>query len=164
MNFFDKMDHIMKNNNKIKVFLDMDGTIVENVFDSINSFSQKGGYIKKEPIKPIIEKINFLKEKYTDIEINILSCSKNEDMVQEKNVWLDMYMPYVEKQNRIFLVKEKGEYNRENIHRVKGEYIKNTITSNEIAILIDDDNETLREAQKALDNKVIPIHVTSLLI
>ena len=115
MNFFDKMDLIMKNKNKIKMFLDMDGTIVEFIFDSKNSYSRKGEYLIKEPIKPIIEQINRVKEKYTDIDINILSCSKNEDMVKEKNEWLDLYMPYIEKQNRIFLVKEKGGYTSENI-------------------------------------------------
>ena len=52
----------------------------------------------------------------------------------------------------------------ENIHKVKSEYIKNSISNNEVAVLIDDDNRILSESLKILGNNVIPIHVTSLLI
>lgn len=51
-----------------------------------------------------------------------------------------------------------------NIHKVKSEYIKNSISNNEVAVLIDDDNRILSESLKILGNNVIPIHVTSLLI
>ena len=40
----------------------------------------------------------------------------------------------------------------------------NNIFNDEVAIFIDDDHRILTESQKILGNKVIPIHVTSLLI
>lgn len=75
-----------------------------------------------------------------------------------------IYIPNIKKGNRVFLIKENGGYTNENIHKVKSEYIKKNISSNEIAILIDDDNKILSESQKILGSHVIPIHVTSLLI
>ena len=164
MEFINMINKIVKNNKNIKIFLDMDGTIVENIFDLEKSYEKKGGYLKKRPIKPIIEQINKIKENYEYVEINILSCSSSNEMTKEKNEWLDMYMPNIKKENRVFLIKENGGYTNENIHKVKSEYIKKNILNDEIAILIDDDNRILSESQKILGNHVIPTHVTSLLI
>lgn len=163
MEFINMINELIKRNN-IKIFIDMDGTIVENIFDLDKSYEKKGGYLKKRPIKPIIEQIDKIKDNYEYIEINILSCSKNNEMVKEKNEWLDMNMPYVKKENRVFLVKENGGYTNENIDEVKGEYIKKNIKNDEIAVLIDDDNRILSKAQMILGKQIVPIHVTSLLI
>lgn len=164
MEFINMISEIVKNNKNIKIFLDMDGTIVENIFNIEKSYEKKGEYIKKRPIKPIIEQINKIKENYEYVEINILSYSISNEMAKEKNQWLDMYMPNIKTENRIFLIKENGEFNNDNIYKVKSEYIKKNISKDEIAILIDDDNRILSESLKILGNHVIPIHVTSLLI
>lgn len=164
MEFSNIINKIINTNKNIRIFLDMDGTIVENIYDLDKSFEKKGGYIKKRPIKPIIKEINKIIESYKYIEINILSCSSNDRMTKEKNEWLDMYMPNIKKENRIFLVKEKGEYTKNNIYKVKSEYIKNNISNDDIVILVDDDNWILSESQKILGQQVIPIHVTTLLI
>ena len=164
MEFINLISEILKNNKNLKIFLDMDGTIVENIFDIEKSYEKKGKYLRKRPIQPIIEQINRIREKYEEIEIYILSCSSSNEMVKEKDEWLDIYMPNIKKENRKFIVKENGEYTNENIHKVKSEYIKNSISNNEVAVLIDDDNRTLSESLKILGNNVIPIHVTFLLI
>ena len=157
MEFINLISEILKNNKNLKIFLDMDGTIVENIFDIEKSYEKKGKYLRKRPIQPIIEQINRIREKYEEIEIYILSCSSSNEMVKEKDEWLDIYMPNIKKENRKFIVKENGEYTNENIHKVKSEYIKNSISNN-------DDNRILSESLKILGNNVIPIHVTSLLI
>lgn len=41
MEFINKINEIIKANKKIKIFLDMDGTIVENIFDINKSFEKK---------------------------------------------------------------------------------------------------------------------------
>ena len=164
MGFINMFNKIVEKNQKIKIFLDMDGTIVENIFDLEKSYEKKGEYLKKRPIKPIIEQINKIKEKYEYIEIYILSCSSSNEMVKEKNEWIERYMPNIKRENRKFIIKENGEYTNENIHKVKSEYIKNNISNDEVAVLIDDDNRILSESLKILGNNVIPIHVTSLLI
>ena len=54
-------------------------------------------------------------------------------------------MPYINKENRIFLSEESHEYGKIDINKIKGEYIKANITEDKIAILIDDDVRILNE-------------------
>jgi hypothetical protein len=164
MNIIEEIDKIYKKNNNICLFLDMDGTIVEFLINSEESFMQKGGYVKKAPIKPIINKIEEIKIKFPLIKIKILSCSKTNEMKKEKNIWLDKYLPYINKENRIILSEENGDYNQETINMVKANYIKNNLKEDNMAILIDDDIRILLESKKILKEKILPIHVTSLLI
>ena len=158
------MSEIYNKNKNLKIFLDMDGTVVECLFDLDESFAKEGGYVVKKPIKPVLEQINKMKSFFSGVEINILSCSRNHLMTKEKNEWLDKNIPYIKNENRIFLDKENEEYANEDRNKVKGNYIKNKILDDEIAILIDEDIKVLREAQEILKEKVVPIHVTSLLI
>lgn len=95
MEFINLISEILKNNKNLKIFLDMDGTIVENIFDIEKSYEKKGKYLRKRPIQPIIEQINRIREKYEEIEIYILSCSSSNEMVKEKDEWLDIYMPNI---------------------------------------------------------------------
>ena len=53
-------------------------------------------------------------------------------------------MPYINKENRIFLSEESHEYGKIDINKIKGEYI----TEDKIAILIDDDVRILNETKK----------------
>ena len=158
------IEDLKKQNKRIRMFVDMDGTIIENVYDLEKSYEQKGGYLKKRPITPIIDVINLVKEKYEDIEVNILSCAMTNSMVQEKNEWINIHMPNIGVDNRIFLVKENGDFVEDTLRIVKSEYIKANLLDDEIAILIDDNSSILNESQKLLGNKVVPVHVTTLLI
>lgn len=51
MEFINLISEILKNNKNLKIFLDMDGTIVENIFDIEKSYEKKGKYLRKRPIK-----------------------------------------------------------------------------------------------------------------
>ena len=48
-------------------------------------------------------------------------------MIWQKNKWLDINMPYINKENRIFLSEESHEYGKIDINKIKGEYIKKQI-------------------------------------
>ena len=41
MEFINLISEILKNNKNLKIFLDMDGTIVENIFDIERSYKKK---------------------------------------------------------------------------------------------------------------------------
>ena len=41
MEFINLISEILKNNKNLKIFLDMDGTIVENIFDIEKSYEKK---------------------------------------------------------------------------------------------------------------------------
>ena len=163
MNFIDKIDNIYQNNKNLEIYTDMDGTIVEFLLDRDKSFIKRNGYLRKKPIVPIINKIEEIKEKYPLIKIKILSCSSTNQMRIEKNEWLDLYMPYINKEDRIIFSEENGEYNKESISTIKAEYIAKNISDEKAIILIDDDVRILIEVEKLLKQNVIPIHVTSLL-
>ena len=163
MDFIEKIDNIYKRNKNIEIYLDMDGTIVELLFDKKGSYTQKGVYLNKKPIIPVIDRIEEIKNRFPLIKFKILSCSKTNQMRDEKNEWLNIYMPFIDKKDRIIFSEESGDYTRENRNFVKAEYIEKNITEDKIIVLIDDSIDVLREVQMLKEN-VIPVHVTSILI
>ena len=53
------------------------------IFDIEESFTPKGNYIKKVPIKPVINQLEKIHRLYPNIKIKILSFSRNNDMTKE---------------------------------------------------------------------------------
>lgn len=102
MKFIERIDEICEQNNNVEIYLDMDGTIIELLFDIEKSYTHKGKYIKKSPIKPVIEQIEEISRLYPNVKISILSFSRNTAMTEEKNQWLDINMPFISKENRFF--------------------------------------------------------------
>lgn len=100
--FFKKINSIYQKNQNIEIYIDMDGTIVEFLFDNDNSFMKRGKYLKKRPIMPILNIIEIIKEKYPLIVFKILSCSSTNQMKKEKNAWIDKYIPYICKKIELF--------------------------------------------------------------
>ena len=63
MNFIEKIDDIYKKNKNIEIYLDMDGTIVELLFDKNQSYREKGVYLNKRPIEPVINEIEEIRNR-----------------------------------------------------------------------------------------------------
>ena len=164
MDFIKKINSIYQKNQNIEIYLDMDGTIVEFLFDNENSFMKRGKYLKKRPIMPILNTIEIIKEKYPLIVFKILSCSSTNQMKEEKNAWIDKYIPYICRKNRIIFSKENGDYSDETISTIKATYLLKESSNSNILFLIDDNVKVLMEVQKLGKNNIIPIHVTSLLL
>lgn len=146
MYFIDKIKQEF-NNDKLCMFVDMDGVITDYDFGKSLNFKTK---------RPITTTINVMKElsKLDNIELYILSiCIKNNE-VQEKNDWLDKYAPFFGKKRRVIISKESNP----NISskELKCNYLKEFISENNSkVILIDDDNDILKYIKKSLGNKVI---------
>lgn len=164
MNFIDKISNIYKTNKNIEIYIDMDGTIVELLFDKEGSYTKKGVYLNKRPIIPVVNKLEEIKNKFPLIKFKILSCSKTNQMRNEKNEWLNIQMPYIKKEVRVIFSEEAGDYAREDRNLVKAEYINKNIDDDKIIILIDDDIEVLKGVQNLNKENVLPVHVTSILI
>lgn len=164
MNFIDKISNIYKKNKDIEMYIDMDGIIVELLFDKEGSYTKKGVYLNKRPIIPVVNKLEEIKNKFPLIKFKILSCSKTNQMRNEKNEWLNIQMPYIKKQDRVIFSEEAGDYAREDGNLVKAEYINKNIDDDKIIILIDDDIEVLKGVQNLNKVNVLPVHVTSILI
>lgn len=164
MNFIEKIDDIYKKNKNIEIYLDMDGTIVELLFDKNQSYREKGVYLNKRPIEPVINEIEEIRNRFPLIKFKILSCSKSNQMRDEKNEWLNINMPFINSNDRIIFSEEARDYLRDDRNIVKAEYINKNISDDKIIFLIDDDIEVLKGVQNLLKDNIIPVHVTSILI
>lgn len=164
MNFIEKLSNLYKTNKNIEIYIDMDGTIVELLFDKEGSYTKKGVYLNKRPIIPVVNKLEEIKNKFPLIKFKILSCSKTNQMRNEKNEWLNIQMPYIKKEDRVIFSEEAGDYAREDRNLVKAEYINKNNGDDKIIILIDDDIEVLKGVQNLNKENVLPVHVTSILI
>ena len=121
-------------NKKIKLFVDMDGVIVDYEVGNISRYDIK---------RPLTTSLNKLEEisKYNNIDLFILSISKTDLGLKEKNIWLDKYAPFFKLENRIIISKEHT--NGEPSKKLKSDYLKTV--EGEVIILIDDDPSILKE-------------------
>ena len=61
--FIDTIKEICNEYNRVAIFIDMDGTIVELLFDKEGSYTKKGVYLNKRPIIPVVNKLEEIKNK-----------------------------------------------------------------------------------------------------
>ena len=125
-------------NKKIKLFVDMDGVIVDYDFNNPSDF------FNKRPLTTSIEKLKEISS-ISNIEMYILSISKTDIGVDEKNKWLDKYASFFKLENRIILSKET--YPNISSKDLKSNYLKE-VKRDSIIILIDDDPIILKEVNK----------------
>ncbi len=163
--FIDKVKEIKKENEKIAIFVDMDGTIAEYpVYQEENvAKAMEEEYSKIEPVNYII---NILKElsKIENIDLYILTLSKTIQISEEKIKWLKKYVNFIQEKNWIIITKELGEYNKENRDFIKALKMQEELPIYDFEILLDDDHKVLKETQKLLGNKVKVFHISSAII
>lgn len=123
---------------KIRIFVDMDGTIArfhdENLY--LERMFEKGFFRDLKPFENAVSAIKELVKDNTS-EIFILSATVNSCSLEEKQEWLDRYLPEIDKEHRIFT----------SLNVPKSEAIGHRLTDKDI--LIDDYNKNLLEWQKA---------------
>ena len=121
----------------IKLFVDMDGVIAD--YD----FGIPKDYDKKRPLYDNIKKIEDI-SKMENIELDILSVTRMTNGIEEKNTWLDKYVSFIKKENRIILSREENNFLESSL--LKAQYLKNIERNNNIIIIvIDDDPKVLKE-------------------
>lgn len=129
---------------KRKVFIDMDGTIVRwNSEASIEEVSTEG-YFKVQPsIESMVEATRLMLND-NDIDVYILSSVfRDEHSIEDKNFWLDRYLPHLSICKRIYV-----PYGESKWEFIKSRMIKNSDISlfqGEKPILIDDFTKNLKE-------------------
>lgn len=163
--FLERVKEIKKENEKIAIFVDMDGTIAEYpVYQEENvAKAMEEEYSKIEPVNYII---NILKElsKIENIDLYILTLSKTIQISEEKIKWLKKYVNFIQEKNWIIITKELGEYNKENRDFIKALKMQEELPIYDFEILLDDDHKVLKETQKLLGNKVKVFHISSAII
>lgn len=92
--------------NKYKLFVDMDGTIATwKSACSLEEILQKNYFRDLPPYQEVVDAIRLIINCVPEIEVFSLSAymPENEYAVDEKNEWLDEYLPEIKKSNRIFV-------------------------------------------------------------
>ena len=86
----------------IKIYVDMDGVIAD--YD----VGKACGYDKKRPLYTSISKLEEISKK-DNITLYILSITRKDEGIEQKNFWLDKYAAFFKKENRVIISKESNE-------------------------------------------------------
>lgn len=118
----------------IKLYVDMDGVIADYIVGEAEKFDQK---------RPLYSSISKLEEisKMENIELFILSISRMDEGVEQKQGWLDIYAPFFKKENRVIIPRESNEFKSSS--ELKSAFIKDIERDDSVIIVIDDDPRVL---------------------
>ena len=128
---------------KIKLFLDMDGTIAKfnSKRNALSRFEKEENFfLSLKPFK-YIEEINQLVKENNNVDVFIISASPNEKADKEKRLWVQQYLPDLPLANICFcrIGENKGKIIKEQLN----------ITIDNTCYLLDDYTNNLIEWQKS---------------
>ena len=99
-------------------------------------------YDKKRPLLSSIAKLEEI-SKLDNVEMYILSITRETIGRKEKNDWLDIYAPFFKKENRIIISREENNYTKSRI--LKNRYFTKLDRDDSLIIFIEDDPSILRD-------------------
>ena len=123
----------------VRLFVDMDGVIAD--YD----VGKAKDYDKKRPLLTSISKLDEI-SKMKNIELFILSVTRMNEGINQKNNWLDEYAPFFKKENRIIISREANNFVTS--AELKENYICSLKRDDGIIIIIDDDPTILKDISK----------------
>lgn len=88
-----------------RFFVDIDGVLAKfKQVDTLETLYEKGYFLNLEPIENAIETVKIIKAEHPEIEVYILSSvlSDSEFALEEKNEWLNTYLPEIDMEHRLF--------------------------------------------------------------
>ncbi len=131
---------------KIKLYIDMDGVIVDYILGEARDYDKK---------RPLVDSIKKLEEvsKMANVELYILSATRYTEGLEQKQWWLDKYAPFFKKENRILISREANGMTATSI--LKNEYMKKIERDGSIIILIDDDPRNLEAIRNENDDIIL---------
>lgn len=91
---------------KQRLFVDMDGTLaVFRKVDELETLYEKGYFLNLAPQKNVLAAVRELIVNHPEIEVNILSAylTDSQYALQEKNEWLDKFLPEIKRDHRVFV-------------------------------------------------------------
>lgn len=102
-----EQDSIYKaeSNEKKRLFVDLDGTAAEfKRVDTLETLYEKGYFLDLKPIPNVVEAVKRIIEQHPDVEVYSLSSVLTDSRyaVEEKNDWMDKYIPEIDKSHRLF--------------------------------------------------------------
>ena len=130
---------------KIKIFVDMDGTLAAWNEVGSKTLYDEGYYLNLPPHENMLKAIKEIaKEETKEVYVLTAVLTDSKYALAEKEMWLDKYLPEVPAENRIYVPygKKKSEYLIENY---------SPITENDL--LIDDYSKNLFEFINVIDSE-----------
>ena len=126
----------------------MDGVIADFEFLKPLDFQNK------RPIQTNIKTLESI-SRLKDIKVYILLICKKDEQINDKNIWLDKYDPFFQKENRIIISKESRQ--NKSSKELKERALKKQIKALKRAkvVLIDDDNAILKHLAKNVKNIIL---------
>lgn len=91
---------------KQRLFVDIDGTLaVFKPVDTLETLYEKGYFLNLAPHENVVAAVKEIVTNHPEIEVNILSAylTDSKYALQEKNEWLDRYLPEIDQTHRIFV-------------------------------------------------------------
>ncbi|MGN0141525.1 MAG: hypothetical protein ACI4AD_04805 [Roseburia sp.] len=89
-----------------RLFVDMDGTLAEfKTVDTLELLYEKGYFLNLAPHENVIAAVKEIITNHPEVEVHILSAYLTDSRyaLQEKNEWLDRYLPEIDQAHRIFV-------------------------------------------------------------
>ena len=165
MDFYRNIKKVCSKHNKVALFVDMDGTIVEyKVYqEGFITNQSRELFINEKPVNIIIDQLKEINN-IDNIDIYILSLSKSNIIKEEKINWLKKNVPFIKENNYIILVRENNDYNSETRTYIKAEKMKEKLKNDDYVILLDDEHKILKATQKELKDKGEVFHISSAII
>ena len=125
----------MRKNQKIRLFIDMDGTLAE--FKKVSTLEElyEEGYFKNlKPQINVVEATRKINAERKDIEVYILSAVLEDSQyaLKEKQLWLDKDLPEIDDAHRVFTIcgMDKNEFIHGGISKLDfllDDYTKNLV-------------------------------------
>ena len=144
MHFFDIIKSLAKESSII-LFVDMDGVIAS--YDAGKPLD----FLNKRPLTENINKLRLIST-IPNVELHILSICRKDYQIEEKNIWLNEYASFFQKENRHIISKELLD--EISSKEVKENFLKNFKTEKKM-ILLDDDNIVLNYVMKNVKDIIV---------
>lgn len=126
---------------KIKFFVDLDGTAaVWNAAGEYEDLFKEGYFLNLRPHENVVKGVKRLYECGLDVYVLSAYLTESRFALREKNAWVETYLPFVDKRNRLFVPQNmsKPNYVSALIGELDNKYI-----------LLDDYSKNLHEWQAA---------------
>lgn len=133
-------------NQKIILFVDMDGVIADY------NVGQAKDYNKKRPLISSIKKLEKV-SRMKNVEMYILSVTRMNSGIAEKHEWLDKFVPFIKKENRYILSREANDFRLS--RDLKTAYIKEVKKKGSVTVFIDDDPRILDDVKINIPDVVL---------
>ena len=109
-------------------------------------------YDQKRPLFSNLGKLEKLSHE-PNIDLHILSVTRMNEGIEQKNYWLDKYAPFFKKENRVILDRESNDF--QHSKDLKLNYIKSLNNENCLIAVIDDDCQILKELNENVKNIIL---------